>query len=225
MIALTVAAAADTFGAEPDELRIRAKDLARDRKIMRLLDPLSIPPFVAAVQAFDAVDGLDPARTALFTVSSWEPWMASPQLAAVDGLSHAEVFQRLIDTNHPTEWLRAMANNTLCQIAIARKLRGPNLHVVGDASQLASLLALAALELGGTADAALLVAFDTDDVHRHDAPDDAPSRAAAVVLIDPRPAGDADGSVDALRGDASDVVREWRAPSALSARGLVPLLT
>jgi beta-ketoacyl synthase-like protein len=145
----------------------RARSLVSDRKVVRLLDSRSAPPFVAGVEAVDSARVQDGDRTGLFTASDEldEPmaaaWtkMLGPDASA---LSPAEVFQRLMsDRLSPVIWLRSMGSNMLCQAAIARGLRGPSIHFVGDGETAAYALtmAVAALE-EEQADVMVVVGFD-----------------------------------------------------------------
>lgn len=170
----------------PEDLRARAKELG-DRKILRLLDAASYAPFVAAVEACRLALSAGEAsmdRVALFTVSSWDPSVPAPPfpLDEAPDLAH-RLSRHFYQPENPSDWLRRMPNNPLCQVAIATGLRGPNMHFVGDASSL--VLALAYTEQAfadDDADLALVVAYDQADGGRHLTPELGPSRAAAVAL-------------------------------------------
>ncbi|MHB8464116.1 MAG: hypothetical protein ACYDH6_19635 [Acidimicrobiales bacterium] len=208
-------------GGGPYDLQAEARRLAKDRKVVRLLDGVSNPPFVAALTAFASIeDEVNRDEVALFTVSSWEPWLPEAPAELVDADHHTRYKYCFGEAHQPTAWLRGLANNTLCQIAIAGRFRAANLHVVGRAAALGPVLELVshALTMEGAA-AALIVAFDpAGDAHA--LPDETTSNAAAVALLPSN--GPGARSVSALAGiiggdaGAFDVVAAWVRHAAIT---------
>jgi hypothetical protein len=169
----------------PAELRTTAKEQA-GRKVIRMLDRISLAPFVAAMALNARQNWTDLDRVGLFTVSGWDP--ATPVPASLVRQSDSETAASLAIHYylHPpsvTDYLRRMANNAICQIAIATQFRGPNVHFTGGADSLALITALAASAISDkAAEAAVVIAFDPPDGDRAALPDDADSAAAAFVL-------------------------------------------
>ena len=165
------------------ELRQQAKAVA-DRKVMRFLTGVELPPFVAATNLI--VNRADVHRDdiGLYTVSGWEA-KAPPIQGTYDGSEDvaralAEEFRNRVT---PTDWLRDMGNNALCQIAIATSVRGPNCHYVGDGATMQTVLGLAQQTLvEEAARVVIAVAFDVnageDDLER----DERPATAVALAL-------------------------------------------
>jgi len=180
----------------PDNLAERAK-AGVPRKVSRLLERAFYAPFVAAMDLADQVkegaDDPDVERFALFTVSNWDPSIPIPDYAAEDSPDLVERLSRFY-TNpaNPTDWLRRMPNNPLCNICITTGFRGPTMHYTGGADSL-SLLATVALSTlaNESASAAMLVAFDLPDGNESLLAEQSDSTAAAVLL------GRGDGMVDA----------------------------
>lgn len=210
MISLELVGGRTADGVSTTDWGALARDLARERKIVRLLDPVSLPPFVTALRAFDMAPS-DPSRTALFTISTWEPCVGPALPLEAGEPTHEQRFRAHFENQQATEWLRGLANNTLCQVAIARALRGPNLHVVGNAERLPDVLVLVHDALLRDADAALLVAFDPVPEARHAMPASAYSQAAAVMLqpVAGGARGLACGAIDFCDSSSVDVVRHW----------------
>jgi hypothetical protein len=132
----------------PEEGAADPRHLVTDRKVLRLLTPLATPPLVAAVRAYDAVPQVAPERTSVHTVSGWEE-------------SGTASVTRPGRSTTPTAELQRMTTLPLCVITLARRLRGPNAHWVGDGVTLSHVLGLVEHELAsGAADRSLVVAFD-----------------------------------------------------------------
>lgn len=153
-----------------------AGDLGRivsDRKVLRLVGERAAAPLRAASDAYDAavpVPGAS-ARTAVHTVSGWEETEG-----ATSGNGHRSIT--------PTGELRRMTTMPLCVIMLARHIRGPNAHWVGDGATVCHLLALVDDDLArGAADRTLVVAFDQDRA--------APASVRAVATL--VAGGDGDG--------------------------------
>lgn len=165
----------------PTDARSAARQRA-DKKIMRFLDPLAAPAFLAAALTVDRAGGIaDPERCAIFTVSRRDPDYAQPELPEQWARGAEGVATYYQSLSVPTDWLRTMTNNVLCHVAVAHRLRGPNMHLTGDVAALLAVIGLAGDALAHQeVSAALVVCFDVangDDhgvtVHGH---------AAAVLL-------------------------------------------
>jgi hypothetical protein len=169
----------------PAELRSYAKEQA-GRKVIRMLDRISLAPFAAAMALNARQTWKDLDRVGLFTVSGWDPATPVPASLARDPDSGTAASPASHYYLHPpavTDYLRRMPNNAICQIAIATQFRGPNVHFTGGADSLALITALAASAIrDNAADAAVVIAFDPPDGDRAALPDGADSAAAAFVL-------------------------------------------
>lgn len=157
---------------------------ASQRKVTRLLERAFYAPYAAALElhARHGFGELD--RVALFTVSAWDPSIPVPEYAfgadadRVERLSHFYTHPA-----NPTDWLRRMPNNPLCNIAITTMFRGPCLHYIGGADALSMLTVIALSTLAdGSADSALVVAFDLPAGAEHALAHESDSSAAAVLL-------------------------------------------
>jgi 3-oxoacyl-(acyl-carrier-protein) synthase len=184
--AVTVAvgiAAAVPSDALPADLRAAAKAAGVPRQVVRFLDGMALPAFVAGLTALDAAGVTEPAdgeRCGLFTVSGWDPDQHQPDLGG-EPASYETVARHYITTASPMSWLRKMVNNVLCQLAMTRNLRGPNNHVVGGSDALAAVLALGRRAVArGTADQVLVVAYDAP-AGDESTPD--PAGAAAALVL------------------------------------------
>ncbi len=168
---------------QPDDPRPRLRQLA-DRKVTRFLEGPATAPFLAALEAYKRSGLSDPSEIALFTVSEWEPSVPEPP-TPTDGRSDSQAWlaRHYQENGNPSEWLRAMPNNALCQMAIAARFRGPNAHLVGWAPALrfAFLMAEQAMDRGA-ASAAVVVAYDVVGPMLHPAVDVTTTLAAAVVV-------------------------------------------
>jgi hypothetical protein len=145
----------------PADLASEAKRLANDRKIVRLLDPVSMPPFVAALSTLHQAGALDLARLALYMVSECDYESPEPPASSTGTFPlQPEVARHYYENGNPAAWLRSMPNSCICQTSIASGAHGPNLHLVGGGMSVrhALLLADAALR-SGQASAALIVAY------------------------------------------------------------------
>ena len=164
------------------ELKAAAKAAGAPRQAVRFLDAMALPAFVAGVAALDAAGVTDGERCGLFTVGGWDPQQHQPDLGeAGDGAGYTEVARHYITTALPTDWLRKMLNNVLCQLSMTRNLRGPNNHFVGGAGALAAALAFGRRSVAsGAADHVLVLAFDAPSGHESD--HEVPGDACALVL-------------------------------------------
>jgi hypothetical protein len=219
----------------PDDLTALARRHA-NRKVRRFLDRASMPPFVAALEAFhrarsggngsngsdggnggDGDEGYDPAEVGLFTVSSWDPTVPDPPFVD-DGTAARRVAlsRYVLETANPTSWLRMLTNNALCQASIAAGFQGPNAHAVGGATALRQALLVAAGVVNDRAAAlAIVVAYDPPAGTENLPPDRAVTSAAAVALA---PGGDdaVDLLAEAARKDGQAVealdrgIAQWR---------------
>lgn len=180
----------------PPALRSYAKEQA-GRKVIRMLDRMSLAPFAAAMALNARRNWKDRDRVGLFTVSGWDPTTPVPAVlgqASDSGLAASLAIRYYLHPPGVSDYLRRMPNNAICQIAIATQFRGPNVHFTGGADSLALITALAASAISdNAADAVIVVAFDPADEDRAALPDDADSSAAAFVLA---PSDNASPGVD-----------------------------
>lgn len=167
----------------PADLAVAAKS-ASQRKVMRLLDRTFYAPYLAAVELSQRHDTGDPERAALFTVSAWDPSIPIPDYAGQDGPDLRERLSTFYtQPANPTDWLRRMPNNPLCNIAITTGFRGPTIHYQGKAYALSLLATVAAGMLeSGAAVTATIVAFDVPAGQEHALPNQADAAAAGVLL-------------------------------------------
>ena len=108
------------------ELKAAAKAAGAPRQALRFLDAMALPAFVAGVAALDAAGVTDGERCGLFTVGGWDPQQHQPELGeAGDDAGYTEVARHYITTALPTDWLRKMLNNVLCQLSMTRNLPAP----------------------------------------------------------------------------------------------------
>ena len=198
----------------PTDLRAAAKSLA-DRKVVRFLDEVSTPPFLVAMQLLRGPGStIDPATVGLFTTSAWEGDVATPT-GLEDASDPDRVVRYYLDESNPTDWLRAMPNDALCQAAIVGGIRGPNTHFVGGPAALMHCLVTAERAVAdGAASAAIVVAFDRDRTT-------ATVRAAGLLLELGSEAGLTEAStvIDALDPGDGDAVDALVASVARSAGG------
>lgn len=171
----------------PDNLTERAK-AGVPRKVSRLLERAFYAPFVAAMELAGQVNHdtnpPDIERFALFTVSNWDPSIPIPDYAGEDSPDSVERLSHFYThPANPTDWLRRMPNNPLCNICITTGFRGPTMHYTGGADSL-SLLATVALSTlaNGSASVVTLVAFDVPDGDESLLAEQSSSAAAAVLL-------------------------------------------
>lgn len=158
----------------PEDQRAFAKGIA-DRKVMRFLDMVSLPAFVASCVLLDVAGEAPANRKGLFTISAWEADVTASAELAAGGAER--LVKHYLEESNPTDWLRAMPNNALCQVAIVTGLRGPNAHFVGGGAVTMHALTIAMQALDdGAADLAVVVAFDQLGTA------DEPASAAGVVL-------------------------------------------
>lgn len=149
-------------GFEPDvDPLVLAKQRA-PRKVFRFLDEVSAPPFVVGVSLLERAAVVAPDKIAVYTVSRWEAPVLRPTIAGDDGSEH-QLARYYLDSSNPTDWLRSMPNNALCQIAIVTGFQGPNIHFVGDGTAVAQTFSIADFVLErGQAEVAAVVGFDVD---------------------------------------------------------------
>lgn len=193
----------------PADLKAEAKRYA-SVKVVRFLDGMSLPAFVAGLTALSRVPELDPERCALLTVSGWDPSFRQPELADGVTADFAAVASHYCSSGSPTAWLRTMVNSALCHIAIAAGVRGPNIHLVGRAPAVETGFFLAEGLLGGDVDHVLIVAFDAP--HGEEGEDDTHGAAAAIVLS----AGTSPNAARGLQG-SDEANPDERAVDALDA--------
>ena len=167
----------------PDDLAGYSKR-ASQRKVTRLLERAFYAPYVAALELNDRYGSGDPDRVALFTVSAWDPTIPVPDYAEQETPDRIEQLSRYYThPANPTDWLRRMPNNPLCNIAITTTFRGPCIHYIGAADALSMLTSVALSTLAdGSADSAVVVAFDLPAGQEHLLAHEGDSAAAAVLL-------------------------------------------
>jgi 3-oxoacyl-(acyl-carrier-protein) synthase len=177
--AVAVLAAASS-GSLPEDLRAAAKAAGAPRQVVRFLDGMALPAFVAGTAALDRAGVSDGERCGVFTVSGWDPDQHQPDVDD-EPASYRTVARHYITTASPMTWLRKMVNNVLCQLAMVRDLRGPNNHAVGGSDALAAILALGQRAIAtGAADHVLIVAYDAPPGRESDHEVD--GEGAALVL-------------------------------------------
>ncbi|WP_020667191.1 hypothetical protein [Amycolatopsis nigrescens] len=200
-------------GELPDDLRRYAKENAH-RKINRLLERVSLAPFVAGLSLYRREPVGEPDRVALLTVSGWDP--DTPEPAEPAESSEAALSDFYLHPKGVGDYLQRMPNNPICQLSIAGGFRGPNVHYTGGVDSLALMTTVAASHItDGSSDCALLVAFDVAEQDVHALPDTVDSTAAAVLLA-PAGAGAGDlGSVPELLAALAEVPRPSGAVAAL----------
>lgn len=157
---------------------------ASQRKVTRLLERAFYAPYATAVELHAQHGSGDLDRVALFTVSAWDPGIPVPDDAFGDDPDRVERLSHFYThPANPTDWLRRMPNNPLCNIAITTMFRGPCLHYIGGADALSMLTVIALSTLAdGSADSALVVAFDLPAGAEHALAHESDSSAAAVIL-------------------------------------------
>lgn len=169
----------------PEDLEGQAKK-GVPRKVSRLLERAFYAPFVAAVELHrrSEQEEVDLERFALFSVSNWDPSIPVPDYALQDTPDRVERLSHFYThPANPTDWLRRMPNNPLCNISITTGFRGPTMHYTGGADSLAMLTTVALSTLAnGSSSAAIVVAFDLPDGDEHLLAEESDSVAAAVLL-------------------------------------------
>lgn len=162
------------------DLMADAKGLAKDRKVMRLLDTPTYAPFVCALEAYAVSGDHDPDQVALFSVSEvdYKPPPFPLDVLGADA-SAVDSARYVYENSDPTSWLRGTPNSGICMTSIIGKFRGPNMHMVGDGPSVVNAIALAhAALLDGQATTAIVVAYSPASE------DEARTDAAAVVLAE-----------------------------------------
>jgi hypothetical protein len=177
-----------------------------DRKAMRFLDQTSVAPFIAAMTALEVLSAPDATDLGLFTVSAWDPGVPRPPFALDNTVAVEERLARhYCKPDNPTDWLRRMPNNAVCQIAIASGLRGPNVHFVGRRTTVCLAAAIAAQTLADrAASRVLLLGYDLAPGHEHESTGDAVADAAIVVLGLAENGSSAEPVLDTLSGGCPD---------------------
>lgn len=167
----------------PEDL-VEYSKKASQRSVRRLLDRTFYAPYVAAVELNRRYGQGDLERFALFTVSSWDPSVPVPDYAEVESEDRIERLSHFYThPANPTDWLRRMPNNPICNIAITTGFRGPCMHYIGGADSLSMITSVAISTIAdGTADVAMVVAYDMPDGEHHLLAHEGDSSAAAVVL-------------------------------------------
>ncbi|SDZ00030.1 hypothetical protein SAMN05421504_108198 [Amycolatopsis xylanica] len=167
----------------PEDLREYSKK-ASQRKVSRLLDRVFYAPYVAAVELHKQHGFGELDRIALYTVSGWDPSIPVPDYAFEDAPDRVEKLSHFYThPANPTDWLRRMPNNPICNIAITTLFRGPCMHYIGDAESLSMLTSIAISTVAdGSADAAIVVAFDLPEGEQHLLAHEGDSSAAAVLI-------------------------------------------
>lgn len=181
---------------------VRARELSSDRKIVRMLEPVSSAGFVATLEAFALAGVPTPADVGLFTVSGWDLGAPLPEVG--DASPRIEAMARkLAESGNPTPWLRSLGNAALCQASIQAGFHGPSMHFVGDGHTVGLALVLAEQLLARPGTAAFVVtAFDTDpEVHSRPV-----GRSASVVLRTVPPEG----------GSITGPIVGWTPPASAS---------
>jgi hypothetical protein len=166
---VVLATVTDTDLPQLDDRREAAKALAR-RPVSRLLDRAFYGVFLAALQLHEQLpEGTDVSRVGLYTAGNWDPSVPVPDFASepspdlVERLSHFYTHP-----TNPTDWLRRMPNNPICNIAITTGYMGPCLHYTGDATSLSMLATVAAASVAdGQSETAMLLAFDMEPGEEH----------------------------------------------------------
>lgn len=162
-----------------ESLLSEVRQVVGDRKILRFLTPKSLPAFACAVEAASFIRDVDPQRITMFTVSGWESMKEfTPSGMTKDVDSREELRRLYYSTSNPTSMLSMLNNAPLCQAGIATSIQGPCMHVMGDGADLLRMMMIASETFReGTADAAILVAFDVES-----SSEEYVSRARAIVL-------------------------------------------
>lgn len=165
----------------PEDLKAAAKRHASP-KVMRFLDNMALPAYVAGMNALAACPGIDPESCGVLTVTNWDPTYHQPELPADGPQGFEGVATYYRQQAIPTGWLRKMMNNTNCHVCVSGKLQGPNLHFAGWSPALVDALFFADRLLGtGAATHMLVLAFDAPP--GEESAHDPCGTASAVVLV------------------------------------------
>jgi hypothetical protein len=154
---------------------------------MRLLDTPALAVLIAVMdmKTENWPAGWTAERIGLISVSGSEPYISDlPDFTRTSATSDSDLeclrsAYQLIADQKPTDWLRQMANNAICQAAIVARILGPTLHLIGGGDSCSTALGEGLIWLdSGAADAVLLVAYAAT------MPDDpGPERGDAVGII------------------------------------------
>ncbi len=219
--AVRVTAVVDDASLPPVAERAAAVKRAARRPVSKLLDRAFYGVYLAGLQLHAQLPaGASAEETAVYTVGNWDPSVPIPDFAdepaedLVERLSHFYTHPA-----NPTDWLRRMPNNPICNIAITTGYQGPCLHYTGTATSLALMVPVAVAAIAdGQAENALLLAFDTPREERHALAHESDAMAVGVLmgrgagtpahhLVETALAAPADARcVDVL----GDFVRSWR---------------
>jgi hypothetical protein len=163
------------------DLTGRARSLANDRKILRLLDGAARLPFVAVLTMLARRPEIDPTELALYLVSDSDYRPPAPEGG---DRSPEAVARSYYEHANPAAWLAGMPNSAICQASIVGQVHGPNLHVVGgaEAAWHAACIACRALDRR-IATAAMVVGY------RPTPPDAADPGLVSVVAFGPDSSG------------------------------------
>lgn len=201
-----VVASYSTAEDDGTDLREVARKIA-GRKVARFLDGASLAPFVAAATVYRRNPVCDPADVALYTVSGWDGAQPDPPFVP-DGSAadDARLGRYIVEDANPTEWLRMLSNNALCQVSIVAGFRGPNAHLVGGVDALWQALTTADADLTrGMAGQALVVAYDPPPGERTN-PSGRTHSAAVAVSLAPGPGPNELPALLATQPDSSALV-------------------
>lgn len=185
-----------------EDLKAAAKRFATP-KVMRFLDGMALPAYVAGMTALGESPGVDPLTCGVMTVTNWDPTYHQPDLSpdGPQGFEGVAAYYR--QQASPTGWLRKMMNNTNCHVCVSGKLQGPNLHFAGWSPALVDALFLADRLLEtGAAEHMLILAFDAPpgEESTHD-----PAGTASAILLARTAPGEGTFEFPELGGGRADV--------------------
>lgn len=185
-----------------EDLKATAKRFATP-KVMRFLDNMALPAYVAGMSALAGSPGVDPLTCGVMTVTNWDPTYHQPELPedGPQGFEGVAAYYR--QQASPTGWLRKMMNNTNCHVCVSGKLQGPNLHFAGWSPALVDALFLADRLLEtGAAEHMLVLAFDAPpgEESTHD-----PAGTASAILLTRTAAGQGSFELPALGSGRPEV--------------------
>lgn len=185
-----------------EDLKAAAKRFATP-KVMRFLDNMALPAYVAGMTALAECPGIDPLTCGVMTVTNWDPTYHQPELPpdGPQGFEGVATYYR--QQASPTGWLRKMMNNTNCHVCVSGKLQGPNLHFAGWSPALVDALFLADRLLEtGAAQHMLVLAFDAPpgEESTHD-----PAGTASAIVLTRAVAGEGSFELPELGSARADV--------------------
>jgi hypothetical protein len=185
-----------------EDLKAAAKRFATP-KVMRFLDGMALPAYVAGMSALAECRGIDPLTCGVMTVTNWDPTYHQPELPEDGPAGFQGVATYYRQQASPTGWLRKMMNNTNCHVCVSAKLQGPNLHFAGWSPALVDALFLADRLLEtGAAEHMLVLAFDAPpgEESTHD-----PAGTASAIVLARTAAGSGTFEVPTLDAGRPDV--------------------